>query len=633
MSKVFNLKNIVLHSKAAEASAPRPNDAALPVSERVSSTIARENTNTVVAPNTKSQNTAINGLRALGSVSAAIEKMRPILENMGVKQSHIQIALRRANETGESLARIMRDFGFLSGERVAEAVSLFNSIEYFPFESVEKIDKEHLTNLTMTSFKRFVPVGRDPDGKIILAVPDAALVNDAQNTFYEEKTRVVIASEHTIQSVYRKYFANTEKAFDDAVHKFMDSLETGRKKDEDDFTSGYVRDIFFSLLRHICYTGASDLYLYKSEYVGIVKLKINGVGSIFRTINTVLYDRLLNKLVQENTKAESLRLEPKESVVEFGEEDKKLHADISERFGFRLELAESRGIRTAVIRVLDKSSSATELTKLSFDSRTLKTIQRISRTSTGFFLVTGPTGSGKTTTMYATLKSIDPVERSIQSIENPIEYTHGLWQQYELRKDSTNEGDEYNKWLKALLRNAPDVILVGEVRDKEVAAICLNAANTGHLVFASLHTNNAALALARLKSLQVDIDVLGSVLLGILAQRLLRLLCSHCKVIDDSYDTVEALKEPYLKNARHTTFKAGAGCTKCDYTGYRGRQMIYELLETNPAVREAIETGQPPSVIAKAGLKDEDTMWANGLRIVSKGLTSFEELQRIANKE
>lgn len=566
------------------------------------------------------------------SASFSLEAMREILLEMGVKSSHVNIAMRRASQTGEPLAQIMRDFGFLSGEGVARAVSRQTQFEYFSPERVDQIDKASLDGVTLTEFKRFVPVGRDEEDRLLVAVPDASVVNEALNAFYAQKARVVVASEHTIQTVYRKYFANTEAAFDEAIAKFMKAIEAGRRKEDEEQSIGLVRDVYFALLRHSCYSGASDLYLYKSEYVGIVRLKINGVGQIFRTIDMALYDRLLNKLVQDNTKADDLRVRPKEAVVEFSDEDREKHSDIATRFGFRLELTESRGVRGAVIRILDKNSSATDLELLGFDEYTYKTISRVSRTSTGFFLVTGPTGSGKTTTLYAVLKSIDAVERSVQSIENPIEYKHGLWQQFELRKDSTNESEDYNEWLKALLRNAPDVILVGEVRDRHVANVCLNAANTGHLVFATLHTNDAVMAVARLKSLEIDLDVLGSVLLGILAQRLVRLLCKDCMKPDRSHETLEGVNEPYLKDVHKQLHRAGDGCPNCDFTGYRGRRMIYEVLEMNGAVRQALEQGAPPSVISKEGLPQERTMWANGLRLVANGLTSLEELQRVATK-
>lgn len=564
--------------------------------------------------------------------SFSIEDMKDILLDMGVKASHVHVAMRRAQSTGEPLAQIMRDFGFLSGEGVAQAVSRQTRFEYFSAEDVDLIVRSDVADVNLPEFKRFVPVGKDTQGRLLVAVPDASVVNEALNAFYDKKTRIVVASEHTIQTVYRKFFANTEQAFDVAVGAFMKALEGGRRKEEEERSIGLVREVYFSLLRHACYAGASDLYLYRSEYVGIVRLKVNGVGQIFRTIDLSLYDRILNKLVQDNTKVDDLRMKPKEAIVEFTDEDREKHSDLATRFNFRLELTESRGVRSAVIRILDRNSAATDLDKLGFDDETYKAIARTSRTATGFFLVTGPTGSGKTTTLYAILKSIDAVERSVQSIENPVEYEHGLWLQFEPRKDASNEGEELNEWLKALLRNAPDVILVGEVRDRNVANVCLNAANTGHLVFATLHTNDSVMAMARLKSLDIDLDVLGSVLLGILAQRLLRLLCRHCKVEDSSRETSESLEASYLGQVLKSPFKAGAGCANCDYTGYRGRRMIYELLQMSPKVREALEKGEPPSVLAKHGMPEDRTMWANGMKLVAQGVTSLEELQRVATR-
>lgn len=558
------------------------------------------------------------------------DALQAILLEMGVKPTHVRIALDRAALTGEPLSNIMRDFGFLSGEQVAQAISKQTGLRYFSAEEVDQIDPAHIKGLEVGPFRRFVPVGKNEKGAIIVAVPDASVVNEARNQFYPQPTTMVVASEHVIQALYRRYFANTDRAFDEAIEEFRRSVASRRGEDED---AGVVRKVFIALLRHACYSGASDLYLYKSENTGLIKLKINGVGQMFRIIEGTLFDRLLNKLVTENTKPELLRKEPREAIVSFDPETAKANEDITGRFGFRLELSESRGEREAVVRILDKQASATDLERLGFDEETLRTVRRISQTATGLFLVTGPTGSGKTTTLYAVLKNIDPVERSVQSIENPIEYRHGLWQQHELSKNTESEGEEYNKWLKALLRNAPDVILVGEVRDKGVAQILLDAANTGHLAFSTLHTNNAAMALARLKALSVDMNTLASVLLGILAQRLVRVLCPRCRIADDSAETQDALSVEYLSTVPHTPHKAGPGCEYCDYTSYRGRRMIYELLEVTHNVQELIEQDASPSAIARAGIPADRTMWANGLRLVAEGVTSLEELRRVAKAD
>lgn len=556
-----------------------------------------------------------------------------ILLDMGVKASHVHIALQRAAATGESLPPIMRDFGFLSAEQVAEAISRQTGFPFFSSQQIDDIDAEDLKDIDLTEFRRFVPVGRDEAGFLLLAVPDEGSINAAKNEFFKEKTKILIAAESTITTIFRRFYAKTEQKFDATVNRFEKAMLGGRRGSEDDESASIVREVFGALLRHACYSGASDLYLFKSEAVGVIKLKINGSGQIFRVISTQLYDRLLNKLATENCKVEDLRREPKESTIEFSDDDREKYEDIINRFGFRLELTESRGVRGAVVRLLDKQANATELDRLGFDEKTMANIKKIAATSTGLMLVTGPTGSGKTTSLYAVLKHIDPVERSVQSVEDPIEYRHGLWQQYELRKDATEKGKEYNNWLKALLRLAPDVILIGEVRDSEVANIMLDASNTGHLTFATLHTNNATMALARLKRLGVDLDTLASVLLGILAQRLVRVLCPRCKEDDNRDETARTLEAGYLGSYVKAPKIQGAGCKFCDFTGFRGRRMVYELLHMNSHVRDLIESDSPPSQIARAGIEHGTSMWACGLRLVAQGFTSLDELERVATRD
>ena len=557
--------------------------------------------------------------------------MEKILLEFGVKPSHVKASLARAQMTGEPLTQIMRDFGFLSPEQVAEALSRQTGMPYFSKKEAESINVTRLQMLPEFEFRGFVPVDYADNGTLTVAVPDMTTLNTATNEYFEYKTRVVIASDSTIQNIYRKHFAHTEQQFDLAVDEFLKFANKRRQEDDD---PGLIRGVLGTLLRHACYAGASDIYVYKSEYVGVIKLKINGAGQLFRSIPETVFDRLMTKLVTDNSKPDDLKREPMEAVVEFkADEDHKKYEDIINRFGFRLELAESRGQRTAVIRILDKQSSATEMDKLGLDPDTEKSLNSYINTSTGLVIVTGPTGSGKTTSLYAMLKSIDPVERSIQSIENPVEYRHGLWMQYELIKTSKSEGEEFNKWLKALLRNAPDVILMGEVRDAHVANILLDAANTGHLVFTTLHTNTAALALSRLRSLNVDPNTLANVLLGVLAQRLVRVLCNDCKLPDTRDLTLSELNKPYLISGPRTPFKQGPGCPNCNGSGYRGRQMVYELLNITPEVKKLIESDAPPSVISKAGIDEDKNLWACSLRLVSEGVTSLEEIYRVSVRE
>lgn len=571
------------------------------------------------------------------------DQMGVILEKLGVIPSRVHFAMERESLTKEHLSQIMRDFNFLSSENVARALAIQANLEFFPSDKVDdlKIDKAGIEELQadMPIYQGFAPIFFDSaKSKLVLAVADAQNISTAANRFFKYKTTVVIASEGTIQLVFRKYFASTEAAFDRELKKYQDITDS---RDQDlDQAPGLLRDLFGALLRHACTQKVSDIHMHMTEHVGLIKLTMDGVSTIFRSIPQDLYSRLLTRLISDaKIKTEDLRNGMKEGSVEWNAADAELFNDVFSRYGFRLQLGEAKGGYTAVIRILDRNANASELSHLDFDDWTSTQLKHIVATSAGLMLITGPTGSGKTTTLYAILKEIDPVTRSIQTIEHPVEYRHGLWMQYEISRTAKSEGDEWGKMLKGLLRNAPKVILMGEVRDADTAKTLIEAANTGHLVFTTLHTNTAAMAIARLKKLEVDMDSLAGELLGVLAQRLVRLLCERCKVEDTDQESYAELSTKRNLKFLDTyqpfkLFKASVrGCPHCSFTGYRGRKIVYELLVMNPAVRSAIEMNAPTSGIAKAGIRTGYSMWDCGLKIVARGLTSLDALRSVAHKD
>ena len=566
------------------------------------------------------------------------EELETILEKMGVPPIRVRYALARKDLTGEHLSQIMRDFNFLSFDNVAKALAILSNLEFFPSENINKLDPEKFDEFRahIPIYEGFAPIYFDGTS-LILAVSDASGIAAAGSRFYEYKTKVVIAAESTIQMVYRRFFSSTELAF----HKLLEQYNTIQNSKNEDLENhpGLLRDLLGSLLRHACTLKVSDIHMHMTEYVGLIKLTVDGVSTIFRSIPKELYLRLLSKLITDaRVKIEELRNGMKEGAVEFSEADAELYKDVFTRYGFRLQLGDAKGGYTAVIRILDRNSNAAELENLNFDPWTYNEMMRIIGTSDGLMLVTGPTGSGKTTSLYAMLKEIDPVARSIQTIENPVEYRHGLWMQYEISRVAKVEGDEWGKMLKGLLRNAPKVILMGEVRDADTAKTLIEAANTGHLVFTTLHTNTASMAIARLKKLDVDMDSLAGMLLGVLAQRLTRVLCKNCKLDDTRQSTLDVLNENHREYLReYAPFNAKKanprGCVQCGYSGYTGRKIIYELLVNKPELRTLIENGASTSSIARAGLKPGFSMWDSGLRLVAQGLTSMDALKLVAKEE
>lgn len=567
-----------------------------------------------------------------------------ILTLMGVSVSRIKFAQDRAKMTGEHLSVIMRDFGFLPQEKVAEAIAFSTGLDYLPEDKIEKIQKSQLEKIKGEMpliFSGFAPIAFFDEGKkqpdVVIAVSDASQISEAGNYFHNYKTSVVIASEATIQKIYRKFFSSTEEALDALLEKYHQILNS--RTEDLDSNPGLLRDIIGNLLRHACHAKVSDIHMHMTEHVGLIKLTMDGISTIFRSIPRELYERIMQKLITDaRVRAEDLRGAMKEATVEFSTDaDTEMYSDVFSRFGFRLELGEAKGGYTAVIRILDRNATAADLKNLRFDTRTLADIMRYINTASGLVLVTGPTGSGKTTSLYAMLKEIDPVTRSIQSIENPVEYRHGLWMQYEISRHAKNEGAEWAKWLKGLLRNAPKVILMGEVRDSDTAKTLIEAANTGHLVFTTIHTNTASQAISRLRKLDVDMDSLAGELLGVLAQRLVRRLCEVCKVEDTSEDTMNDLnsnKNAFLKGYGVKPYRESeTGCPHCNHTGFLGRRIVYELLDVTPVVRKLIEQNRPTSEISANGIKPGFSMWDCGLKLVCVGETSMAELRRVAQKE
>lgn len=369
-------------------------------------------------------------------------------------------------------------------------------------------------------------------------------------------------------------------------------------------------------------------------------LEAEGDAPIIRMINA-----LLTQALRENASDIHIEIFENRSVVRFRldgtlrdviEPHRALHAALVSRIKImaQLDIAEKRlpqdgriALRIAgrpvdvrvstlptghgervVMRLLDKESGRLDLAKLGMDGATLEGVNALTRQPHGIFLVTGPTGSGKTTTLYAALSRIDSLAMNIMTVEDPIEYDlDGIGQtQVNSRIDM-----DFARALRAILRQDPDVIMIGEIRDLETAQIAVQASLTGHLVLATLHTNDAASAVTRLIDMGVEPFLLASSLIGVLAQRLVRRLCHQCRrPVETGYDA--------------------AGCRACDMSGYRGRTGIYELLVVDDELRRFIHDSRPEQEIRSHALsRGMRNLRQDGMRWVAAGETTLEELLRV----
>lgn len=279
-----------------------------------------------------------------------------------------------------------------------------------------------------------------------------------------------------------------------------------------------------------------------------------------------------------------------------------------------------------VLRLLDKQSGQLQLGQLAMPDEVYDGFRRALHSPHGILLVTGPTGSGKTTTLYAGLSEINDAARNIMTIEDPVEYMlPGIGQtQVNSKVDMT-----FARGLRAILRQDPDVVMVGEIRDLETAEIAVQASLTGHLVLSTLHTNTAIGAVTRLQDMGVEPFLLSSSLIGVMAQRLVRLLCTECRREAPVTEHEAALLSLSAQEASHTTLYHPEGCPRCNGSGYRGRSGIYELIEVDDRLRALIHDGAPEQAMAAHARESTASIQADGRRRILAGETSLQEVLRV----
>jgi type II secretory ATPase GspE/PulE/Tfp pilus assembly ATPase PilB-like protein len=283
-----------------------------------------------------------------------------------------------------------------------------------------------------------------------------------------------------------------------------------------------------------------------------------------------------------------------------------------------------------VLRLLDSTSVSIGLERLGFTTYAdLKKYEELIARPYGIVLSTGPTGSGKTTTLYSALTRINTLDRNIITLEDPVEYRLGLIRQVQVNPKA---GITFANGLRAILRQDPDVIMVGEIRDLETARMAVQAALTGHLVFSTLHTNDAPSSVARLVDMGVENFLVAASTIGIMAQRLIRVICPKCK---EPYTPTEAvLKRWGLENVKDLNLFQGKGCENCKGTGYHGRSGLYELMVVNDELKEMINSGSSAVALRnKAKEQGMKMLYEDGREKVLKGITTFEEVARTCEEQ
>jgi type IV pilus assembly protein PilB len=396
-----------------------------------------------------------------------------------------------------------------------------------------------------------------------------------------------------------------------------------------------------TLLEYAVFEKASDIHIEPQENAVIVRYRIDGVLHDVMTLPKVIQAAIVARIkVLTNLKIDEHRL-PQDGRFKIEKDGYK--------FSLRVSTIPIFDGEKVVIRLLDETAKALSLEDLGFEKTGFDVIMRNVKKPHGMLLVTGPTGSGKSTTLYTVLSMLNTKNVNISTIEDPVEYRIVGANQMQV---NPKIGLTFALGLRALLRQDPNIIMIGEVRDKETAEEAVHAAMTGHIVFSTLHTNSAAAALPRLLDIGVEPFLIASTINAVLAQRLVRVICKDCKTeVKMDEVTLESLGKLFhldkllpvmtregivpakIKSLTELKFYKGQGCDKCGHSGYKGRLGIHEVLEVTPQVADMImERKSSQEIQDQAEKEGMILMWEDGFIKAVKGITSIDEILRVSKE-
>jgi len=549
-----------------------------------------------------------------------------LLEKGKITPEQLQAALAARKGSGDRLERILVRMGFVDEREVLEILGEMFSMPVVDLNEVE-VDVELLKKVAKLVHKRgLVPLRANGDGMLPVATSDPYDVYGMDELRMEtgQTVKPVLASEADIQQVIRTYFGVGGSTIDEMIDEeegvelLSDSVDENgdlMEMAQEATVVKLVNDIVTEAIRD----RASDIHIEPYENDLKIRYRIDGV---LHTTNVPAAIRRFQAAIISRIKIMSnLNIAEKRLP-----QDGSFKARVQGReIDFRVSVIPMNFGEGVVIRILDKQSVLHSLESLGMGEDVLKNFKHLITLPHGIILVTGPTGSGKTTTLYAALNTIVSDEIKILTLEDPIEYNLKGVNQVQI---SEKIGLTFARGLRAFLRHDPDVVLVGEIRDKETAEVAINASLTGHLVFSTLHTNDAVTANTRLLDMGVEPFLVSSSLEGVLAQRLVRTICKHCK---EEYEPDPASLPADFEFQPGQTLWRGRGCRECRNSGYAGRIGIYELLMVTPEIRElVVNRASATQLLDQARKQGLVLLREDGWRKVRMGLTTPEEVLRVA---
>ncbi len=551
-----------------------------------------------------------------------------LLKSGLITQDSLEMALKEQKKTSDRLGEILLEKGVLTTQQMGPFLAQYFQIPLIHLNEIYKDIKPEVIDLVPDELAhRFTAIPISLQEKTLtLAMFDPLnlLAIDTIRRRTGLRIQCVVASETDILEAIEYCYHHLPR-MQKHIEKYIDSedstagtaaVESGESYEANDQpVVKYVKD----LIVQATHASASDIHIQPKQDKVELRLRIDGVLHDMNPPPKVMLSAITTRIkIMAGLDIAERRL-PQDGRFKMKIGSHEVDVRIS---AFPTIYGES-----VVMRLLDTSSPLLGLDGLGFDPDNLRRFKEIIKSSYGLVLVTGPTGSGKTTTLYTALNEIKSNEKNIITLEDPVEYRLPFIQQSQV---NTSIGFDFARGLRSILRQDPDVIMVGEIRDRETAEIAIHAALTGHLVFSTLHTNDAAGAAVRLTNMGVEPFLITSSLLCVVAQRLIRTICPHCA---DTYQPSKDIIQKLALNSQVKTFYRGGGCPKCLTSGYKGRKGIYEFLIPDEPVRQLIlDRRSSAEVSAQARKTGMKTLREAGIEKLKEGVTTPEELLRVTQQ-
>lgn len=532
-----------------------------------------------------------------------------------ISRKQLQIALIQQRVTGAILGETLISLGFLTSQEFAQTIAEQFGKQYLDLRTFSISDEAlQLVPKEVAQKCEYIPLELN-GGVLSIGVmnPSNIAAVDSVMQLTGKQPLIYLVDRDAFSDVFERayYFARN------SVRQRLEDFTTGLKNG-DTIPSVIVPELTELLIMDGILKQTTDIHLTPSGEVLHVFFRIDGILTYAHCLPKVIHSPLVSriKILAEMDIAETRLPQDGAHTLSF----------LDKKYDLRISTAPTIHGENVVIRILSASGSLKHINTLGLSDNVVETMRKLFNKSHGIVLITGPTGSGKTTTLYSCLREIDLLEKNVITVEDPVEYRLNFVRQTEVNEKA---GYTFVSSARTFLRQDPDVMLMGEIRDKETAEIAIRGSITGHLLLSTLHTTDAVSAIPRLLDLGMDKLLLSSTLLAVLAQRLVRRICHYCK---EEY-TLNQREHELFREAGMDVERAfkGAGCHRCGNSGFAGRLSIAEVMVVNSEIRELIYTGASIGAIFQAAKwGGMIPIMTDGLKKVAEGHTTIQEVQRVS---